>query len=428
MSSRPLEPWFEIPDVTLARDRAVAIIGGGLAGTALAYELAQKNWTVTLLEQEKELASHASGASSLNVLPLLGDPKDPLTAFTNLAFQSTLDHLKELSQADSRIQYPLHGLLHIGSEQKLLKRFKKYTLDTPIFSAEDCILLSQKEASLKAGIEVSSESVFYLNGGEIQPKLLCQARVEAMKSNIQVQFYKEIDSLALEDGQWITFNPQGEPLSHSSILILANALEAKRFCQTTELPLFQARGQVAFLPRLSSGEGPRYPLSHRGYVSSGIQSDFFEVGATFDRDLETKTLIPEQNNELIENLSKAVPGFKKTIEAIDPKQLQGRVGFRARTPDRLPLIGPVPNFSLYNSLYKEIRTKGSRYHPPPAPYFPGLYVSAGHGARGSIFTQLAALTLSRLISNEPLPISLPLWRALHPARFWIRKALGRHYS
>ena len=50
-------------------DEQVAIIGAGVIGCALAYELARRGVPAVLLEAEDELASGASGANSGSSTP-----------------------------------------------------------------------------------------------------------------------------------------------------------------------------------------------------------------------------------------------------------------------------------------------------------------------------------------------------------------------
>ncbi|HEX8935849.1 MAG TPA: FAD-dependent oxidoreductase, partial [Pseudonocardiaceae bacterium] len=57
----------------MARNQDVVVIGGGIAGVSIAYELAA-HCQVTLLETETSLASHSTGRSAAMYMPGHGGP------------------------------------------------------------------------------------------------------------------------------------------------------------------------------------------------------------------------------------------------------------------------------------------------------------------------------------------------------------------
>ena len=61
----------------------------------------------------------------------------------------------------------------------------------------------------------------------------------------------------------------------------------------------------------------------------------------------------------------------------------------------------------------------------PEHYFPGLYVSVGHGSRGLLSAALSAELIASMICNEPLPVAKDVVKALDPTRFLIRSIKRR---
>jgi len=97
--------------------------------------------------------------------------------------------------------------------------------------------------------------------------------------------------------------------------------------------------------------------------------------------------------------------------------LDGRTGLRPASPDRLPLVGQIPLGSA---------VKSSDTHENIA-YHPGLYTLAGYGARGLVWSALAAEMLASRLSEEPQPLERELMQAMAPARYLLRNARrGRH--
>ena len=51
----------------------------------------------------------------------------------------------------------------------------------------------------------------------------------------------------------------------------------------------------------------------------------------------------------------------------------------------------------------------------------GLYINAGHGAKGLVNAPLCAEIIASLINGDPLPVSKSLAGALNPNRFLLRE-------
>jgi len=109
--------------------------------------------------------------------------------------------------------------------------------------------------------------------------------------------------------------------------------------------------------------------------------------------------------------------------------LEGRASRRCTTPDRLPLVGAVPDWQGYPAALRPW-TSGkchrARGHTIETPLQAGLYVMLGHGARGLTFTPLLAEWLASRLCGEPSPLPISLENALHPARFALRALRRGH--
>ena len=99
-----------------------------------------------------------------------------------------------------------------------------------------------------------------------------------------------------------------------------------------------------------------------------------------------------------------------STSAIDPSTLGGRVGFRPMSPDRLPIVGPVPDSAA--------ATPNCRLNSLPR--LPGLWCIQGFGARGIVWSALMADLLVSRLEGEPLPLENDLAAAVDPGRFLIK--------
>ena len=103
---------------------------------------------------------------------------------------------------------------------------------------------------------------------------------------------------------------------------------------------------------------------------------------------------------------------------VSPGGLQGRVGWRLQSADRLPLLGPVP------AAVGEAPDTGRHRLDTPrhVPRQPGLYVLTALGSRGITQAALAGEVLAAWLGGDPVPAPASLLDALDPARFAARAA------
>jgi tRNA 5-methylaminomethyl-2-thiouridine biosynthesis bifunctional protein len=149
------------------------------------------------------------------------------------------------------------------------------------------------------------------------------------------------------------------------------------------------------LPVVLCREAYLTPASH-GIVSAG---------ATYDQD--ANPALSSASHE--ENLAR-LRGLLSDPQAAQGAPLEGRVGFRCIAPDRLPLVGRLPDFAA----------AGATERLRDVPRHPGLYALLGYASRGLIWAGWAAELLAAQLEGEPLPLESSLVDALDPARFVLR--------
>ena len=107
------------------------------------------------------------------------------------------------------------------------------------------------------------------------------------------------------------------------------------------------------------------------------------VGATYDLEDPQSALREEDHAGNLERL-RAILG----VEVRAPGD--GRVAFRAVTPDRLPVVGKIAD---------------------------GVCGAFAYGSRGLVWAALAAEIIASELEGEPLPIERSLAAAMDPLRF-----------
>ncbi len=369
--------------VSAPQGREVVVIGGGLAGTASAFSLAQRGWRVTLVEQHDALASAASGNPQGVLYARLSPNRTLLSRLVLAGYQYTLRLLREVLPCDGEAwsDCPVLQLAH--DEVEVRRQIGLLALDLPatLLHAVDA-----DEASALAGIRLTQGGLCFPCGGWVYPPALCRALTGV--PGIEVRTGQRA-FLRREEGAWQVL-AEGEMLARAPAVVLAIGAESPSCEQTNGLPLRVNRGQLTFVPATPASARLSAVLCGESYVAPA-RSGVHTAGATFARDFSTDVTAAD-HIENVAMLARLAPALFPALggAAFDPKQLAGRAALRCTTPDYLPLIGPIAD---------------------------GLYVSTAHGSRGLITAPLAAEVLAAHLEDEPAALPVDLIKAASPKRF-----------
>jgi tRNA 5-methylaminomethyl-2-thiouridine biosynthesis bifunctional protein len=213
-------------------------------------------------------------------------------------------------------------------------------------------------------------------------------------------------SVGLErsDNGWIVRSGSGAVVAEAPVVILACGADAVALPPAASLPLAAVRGQVT---HLAAGALPALPfvLCREAYLTPAVRG-VHSAGATYDDDGE-RTLRESSQQANLAKLRSLLndPGAAQGVP------LAGRVGFRSVAPDRLPLVGALPD--------PQAGTRQERLREVPR--HPGLYGLLGYASRGLAWAPLAAELLAAQLDGGPLPLEAELVDALDPARFVLKE-------
>lgn len=411
-------PWFAWPRHT--GQRRALVLGGGIAGAAAAAALAQRGWAVTLLEQKATLADGASGNAQGVLHTKLSPHLTPLTRLLLSGYAYSLRQLPRQLRAgedwdacgivqqsfdDDEAQRHA-GLAALGLPEALLR---------PVDAAQ---------ASALAGVALPHGGLWFAQGGWVHPP----AWVRQLAATPGVTVCCGADIVALEhDGeQWQARAADGRQWQ-APVVVVANADQARQFSQLAHLPIKPIRGQVSHAPATEASLALRAVVCGESYLSPARHGRHC-FGATFRFQAEQLAVTTEEHQENLDKLATLSPDGWRRLggEALSAQALDGRSGWRATTPDYLPLVGPVADATAFADAYPAPERCGPRQPGPDAPWLPGLYVSLAHGSRGLVTAPLAGELLAAMLNHEPAPLPQPLLDVLHPNRFLWRAQKRRH--
>jgi tRNA 5-methylaminomethyl-2-thiouridine biosynthesis bifunctional protein len=369
-----------------AATRRAVVLGGGLAGAASAWSLAQRGWQVMLLERHAALAQEASGNPQGVLYARLASRPSALGELVLTGYQYSVRLLNALlPQGDDT--WRACGVLQLALDPKTAARQEAAIVaGLPAALARS---VDRAEASAIAGMPLPAGGLFFAGAGWVHPPAL----VRALTAHPGIEVRTGVDVRALErapNGEWRVI-ADGSVFVRTPVVVLAASVGAARFAPTRGLPLHAVRGQLSLLPATESshklatvvcGEASITPARH------GVHT----LGATFVHEFDDLEVHASEHRQNLADLAAMAPALAQALgaERLDPDTLAGRAAARCTSPDRLSIAGTVID---------------------------GLCANTAHGSRGLISPPLCGEVLAARLEEEPAPVAARLLAALDPGRF-----------
>jgi tRNA 5-methylaminomethyl-2-thiouridine biosynthesis bifunctional protein len=403
--SPPRPPRHAPPVAPQWGERRAIVIGAGLAGAAVVERLAARDWAIELIERHAGPAAEASGMPAGIFHPQVSRDDSILSRLTRAGFLYALDRWRTLEAAGHRLSWERCGVLQVAKDARDEARMAA-TVRALGFPAGYVDFLPRGTAGTRAGVEVNAGGWWFPQSGWMRPvELVASQLAEARaRGTIAVRTSTTAHALARDGDIWRVLAPDGAVIASAPVVVLANSHDAVRLVRLgTELK--RVRGQLTLLP---AGSLPRLRtvlagLGHLVPAGNGAAV----AGATYDFEDEDAAPSEEGHAGNLARLERLLPG---SAADLDPARLTGAVGFRCVAPDRLPLIGALPDM------------QATRFDPHAVPRLHGLYGALGYASRGLTWAVLGGELIASAVEGEPLPLEGDLADAVDPARFALRRA------
>lgn len=405
-----IAPWYARP---AGREGEVLIIGGGIASAMTALSLVERGRHVTLLCEDGEPASGASGNRQGALYPLLNGEHDALSRFYSLAFGFARNRLLALAKHHP-VAFSLCGVTQLGYDDKSAAKLAKMSQGP--FPPELMHPLSAAEVEQVVGLPCDADGVSYPLGGWLCPADLTRAAIrEAQASGrLEVVFNAAVTRIAEEVDGWRVESQDGRQW-HAPNLVAAAGHQLPALLPFAELPLYPVRGQVSHVPTTTGLSQLKTVLCYDGYLTPAHNGAHC-IGASYGRnqtDLAYRADEQEQNRA---RLQACVPHQRWPAE-VDVSGNQARVGVRCASRDHLPVAGPVVRLAAL--VDHDVNAPADQQSA--LPLHAGLYVLGALGSRGLCSAPLCGELVASEICGDPLPLAADLLEALHPARYWVRR-------
>jgi tRNA 5-methylaminomethyl-2-thiouridine biosynthesis bifunctional protein len=378
-------------------ERRAVVIGAGLAGAAVAERLCARDWNVELIERHRAPASEASGNHAGVFHPLLGRDDGILARLTRAGFLLALDRWQALERSGHSFSWSRCGVLLMQASTVSI---------APGLPEEYARSVDRSEASGLAGVPVKAGGILFPLGGWVQPQSLVRALIGACGERLVRQFGCEAASLERRGGAWTVKDEQGKAIASAPVVIFATG--TGRIPTQAHLRFERVRGLVSCLPA-SAAAGLRTVLQRDGFVIPAVDGKTV-VGATYGGETISEADAHRENLGRLQKMLHSAP-------VLDQAGFEGRVGYRAVPPDRLPIVGALADEA---AILGGKTTTSAGAQLAEMPRMAGHYAALGYGSRGLVWAPLGAELLAAVIEGEPQPVEGSLARAIDPARFLLR--------
>ncbi len=353
----------------------VAIVGGGVIGCAIAYQLSKSGVDVAVFDRG-EIGAEASSAATGLLAPLgpLSGP-GPFADLLLSSFALFPTLVPELEDASGiNLEYEQTGALRIVSNTKHISNLRKrmkawqplglqmYWLPgdearqrEPLLSPDVCAAIyAPEESQINASYVVKSFSLAAMNQG-------ATLYSHSIITGIQRHSAKVTDA----------YTSQGEKIACNH-LVIANGAWAARCSEWLHvpIPIIPQRGQALTLHQ------PSEPLRHiifgeAAYLTPKSKNTII-VGAT-------KEEVGFNKNPTVGGISWLLNTAIRLAPALESCTLdQMWAGLRPRTPDNQPILGPAPGWE-------------------------NVTLAVGHGSAGIMLSAITGQTIAELIINREAP-------------------------
>jgi tRNA 5-methylaminomethyl-2-thiouridine biosynthesis bifunctional protein len=376
-------PPTALPDISGLRSPAmrpqrIAILGAGIAGATLAHRLTADGLDVTVFDPAAGPATGASGNPLGLLMPRLdsGDTvESALLIDAYLAARRLYQGLPEAEETD---------VLQLPRGPAEQARFEKLLADPPL-------PLEDLESARGGGLLHKRALI-------VKPAALVARLLDGVRVHFGARVRADLPALSVNGERF-------------DAVILANGMAAAGLAPV--LPLEGRLGQVDWTE--SGVSAPPSALASGSYALAlgGLRL----WGATFEKSdgVFAADGKPEARAENLAGLEKLSPWWLRDARE---GPVKSRASPRATTPDRLPLIGAVPDEAAAHDAFAGL--KKGRAPDVDAPLMDGVYVAGGYGARGFTWAPWAAAILSARLSGAPAPASRRALAAVSPMRFVLR--------
>jgi glycine oxidase len=320
----------------------VAIAGGGIIGTSIAFELAAEKLKMVLLDRQPPglEASWAAagmlspGPDSQEAIPLVPLGMESLRLYPGFiaAVEETSGLTTEFDR-NGTVQV-FSGLRAEAEREWMVKEFRRANLKIEPLSWDAA---RNKEKHLGPTVGVAA---FLPEEATLDPRLLLKACLSAAEHRgVEIRTGCEVTSLLEDAGRCTGIVAGTEKILAENVIAAAGSFSAGISSLARYAPTRPVRGQMLAL-RSKEIQLERVVRSEKGYLVPRRDGRII-AGSTLEDAGFDKSITPGGIRQILDGVLELVPGLANA------EIIETWAGLRPGTPDTLPILGPTDVKGLF---------------------------------------------------------------------------------
>ncbi|MFB3164437.1 glycine oxidase ThiO [Neobacillus sp. 179-J 1A1 HS] len=356
----------------------VAIIGGGINGASIAYQLSKIGRKVIIIEKNQLACQASSAAAGMLAAQAELEQDGPLYQMaleSQKMFSDLSSELFEYSGVD--IEYVNKGLLKIAESEEIALEVKKQVTFQrkwdPAIKWLDTKELREMESSLSPSL---AGGMYLPNDGHVQPAKLTQAFAKAaVHFGAELRQHTEVLSFKFENSQVKGVITTNGIVNCDQVVVATGAWSAKLMRESgINISVYPVKGECFSVRTEKPIINTTIFSDKRCYLVPKRNGEIY-IGATMIENTYDHSVTPNGIARLIERATQLVPQIK------DAAWERVWSGIRPQTGDGLPYIGEHPRWK-------------------------GLFVAAGHFRNGILLSPFTGKLVADLVTGNALDDAL----------------------
>ena len=366
----------------------VVVIGGGVVGCSIAYNLAKAGAGRIAVIERGYLASGATGRCGAGVRMQWGTETNCLLARESVHM---LENLPELLEVKGDIEFKQGGYLLLAYTEKMADQFKKnLTLQNSLsIPARWTTPAEAREIVPHLNTDGLLGATFCPKDGHANPfKVTSLYAKAAARLGVQFYTYTEVTGLSVEAGKITTVHTDKGDIATNTVINAAGGY-AKMVGRMAgiELPIFPERHEILVTEPVEPMQTPMVMCFYHNLYCQQTPHGSFIMGIGHPDEPETFNITSSWQflTEMAKRITRILPPLANL------NVVRQWAGLYDMCPDRTPILGPDATIQ-------------------------GFYTAAGFSGHGFMISPMVGKLMAQMVLGSPTDIPITMFSAERFAR------------
>jgi sarcosine oxidase subunit beta len=362
----------------MSNTASVVIIGGGISGCSIAYNLARKGVKDVIVIEKEYLTSGATGRCGAGVRMQWGTEMNCRLAKYSIEFY---EKANEILEYDGDIEFKQGGYLIVASTEKEDMQFKKNIALQNSLGIPSVYLTPKEAKEIIPHMDETKivSATFCPKDGHLNPFHTTQAYADAAaRLGVKFMKYTTVTGIKVENGK-VTGVQTDKGFISTPVVVNAAGGHAKQIGEMVgvDIPVYAERHQILVTEPVNPIQKPMFMSFSLNIYCQQTPHGSFIMGRGDEN--EPRDLRVTSSWHFLEEMAKSCCELLPLLK--DLRVVRQWAGLYCMSPDRQPIYGTV----------KEVE---------------GFYMACGYSGHGFMFGPVTGVVMSEAILGEPY--SLPI--------------------